>query len=56
MKEKREVQVQVKIMTEKLAMKKIKMIDELRELRKQYHVDKDMANESVSQFKAGNMS
>jgi len=47
MKEKRKIQTQVKTMTEQLAIRKKSLIDELRELRKQYHVDRDTA-ESMS--------
>ena len=46
-KEKLAVQVQVRLMREQLAMKKQNMINELRELRKEYRMNKDMGNESA---------
>ena len=51
-KEKMNVQIQVKIMREQLMMKKQKLINELRDLRKEYHVNKDLAaNQSGLDYK-----
>lgn len=45
-KEKQDVQVQIRQMREQLTIKKQKLIDELKEMRKEFHLNNDTEKES----------